>query len=72
MKIIEHLIMDDLVVVDLYVAKHLVVRNETIGVVSLECVNGDLHVVADVGFVAIGVDSLVVDVNEVFSMKHYV
>ena len=39
---------------------------------SLECVDEDLHVFANVGFVATSVDSLVADVNEVLLMKHYV
>ena len=51
----EHLVVDDPVVVqgELCIAKNLVVTNETDGV------NGNLHVVADAGFVATGVDSLV-------------
>ena len=46
------------------VAKHLVV--------SLACVDGDLHVVAHVELVFASVDSLVIDVNEDLLMKHYV
>ena len=55
------------------------VRNETVGVVSLECVDGDLHIVVDMEFiatdvklVAAGVDSLVANVDEGFLMKPYV
>ena len=53
MEIAEHLVMDDLVVFgdELCVAKHLVVRNEIAGVVSLACVDGNLHVDADVELV---------------------
>ena len=41
MEIVEHLVMDDLVVVggDLYVAKHLLVSNETANVVSFSYVS---------------------------------
>lgn len=74
----EHLVVDDPVVVggELCIAEHFIVSNEIIG---LAYIDGDLHagadvefVVANVGFVAIGVDSLVADVNEVLLMKHYV
>jgi len=66
--------MDDLVIVDdeLCVVEHLVVRNEIIGVVSLACVDGDLHIFSDVNFFSAGVDSLVVDVDEDLLMNHYV
>ena len=46
--------------------------NEIIGVVILACVVGDLHIVVDVEFFVVGVDSLVVDVDEDFLMKHYI
>ena len=46
--------------------------NEIDGVVSLESVDGDLHVVANMEFFVAGVDSLVVDVDEDFLMKHYI
>ena len=59
--------MNDLIVVggELCAAENLVVSNEIAGVVSLACV-------VDMDFVVVSVDSLVVDVNEGFSMKHYV
>ena len=72
----EHLVVDDPVAIggELCIIEHLVVSNEIYG---LACIDGDLHVGADVefvvtdaGFVATGVDSLVVDVNEGLSMKH--
>lgn len=49
MEIVEHLVMDDLVAIgdELCVAKHPVVSNEIIGIVSLARVNGDLHIVDD-------------------------
>ena len=74
MEIAEHLVIDDLVVVggELCVAEHLVVSNEIAGVVSLACVDVNLHVVADVELVFAGVDSLVADVDEGFLVKHYV
>lgn len=74
MDIVEHSVMDDLVVVsdDLYVAKHLVMSNEMVGVESLGCVDGDLHISSTVNFVATSVDSLVADVDEGFLMKYYV
>ena len=52
MDIAEHLVMDDLVVVgnDFYIVEHLVVNNEIVGVVSLACVDGDLHVSTDMEF----------------------
>ena len=74
MEIIEHLVVNDPVVVGggLYVAEHLVVSNDTASVVCLECVDGDLHVVVDARFFATSVDSLFVDVDEDFLVKHYV
>ena len=78
LNVAKHLVVDDPVAVDgkLCIAEHLIVSNE---IASLACIDGDLHVgadvefvVADVGFVATGVDSLVADVNEVLLMKHYV
>ena len=52
MEIVENLVMDDLVVVgdELCVAEHLVVSNEIASVVSLACVDGDLHITIDVDF----------------------
>ena len=66
--------MDDLISIggELCVAKHLVVSNEIAGVVSLACADGNLHVSTDMKFVSIGVDSLIVDVDEGLLMKHYV
>ena len=74
MEIVEHLVMDDLVVVGnkLSIAEHLVVSNKIARVVSLACVDGDFHVVANVELIFVGVDSLVIDVDEDFLMKHYV
>ena len=74
MEIVEHSIMDDLVIVggDFYVAEHLVVRNDIVGAVNLKCVDRDLHISADMEFVVVDVDSLVADVNEGLLMKHYV
>ena len=74
MEIAEHLVIDDPVVVggELCAAEHLVVSNEISGVVSLACVDGDLHVVSSVELVFFGVDSLVIDVDEDLLMKHYV
>ena len=74
MEIAEHLVVDDLVVVAdvLYVAEHLVVSNEIASVVSLTCVDGDLHVASDPEFVVAGVHSLVADVDESLLVKHYV
>ena len=74
MEIVEHLVMDDPVVVgdELCVVEHLFVSNEIFGVVILACVNGNIHVVADVDLVFASVDSLVVIVDEDFLMKHYV
>ena len=74
MEIVEHLVMDDLVVGggDLYVTEHLVVSSEIAGVESLGCIHGDLHISFDMEFVVVGVDSLVVDVDEDLSLKHYV
>ena len=52
MEIAKHLVMDDLVFVgdELYIAKHLVVSNDIFGVVSLACVDGDLHISANIEF----------------------
>ena len=74
MEIEKHLVIDDLIVVggELCATKHLVVSNEIAGVASFSCVDGDLHVVSDVELVFSGVDSIVVDVDEDFLMKHYV
>ena len=74
MEIMEHSVVDDPIVVGsgLYVADHLFVSNESVGVVSLECFDGDLHVVSDVEFFVASVDSLVIDVDEDLLMKHYV
>ena len=78
MKIVEHLFMNDLVVVgdELCVAEHVVVRNEIASVVILTCVDKDLHIAAhidffvvDVKFVAAGVDLLVTDVDEGLFLK---
>ena len=66
--------MDDPVVVggDLYVVENLIVSNEISDVMILACVDGDLHVDADVEFLVADVDSIVTNVDEVFVMKHYV
>ena len=66
MEIAEHLVMDDLIVVgdELCIKKNLFVNNENAGIVSLTCADEDLHVATNMKFVAIGVDSLVVDVVE--------
>ena len=81
MEILEHLLMDDLVAIcgELCIAKHLVVNNEIASVVSLACVDGDLHIAADMEFVAsdvefvvAGVDSLIADVDKGLLLKHYV
>ena len=74
MVIAEHLVMDDRVAVggELCVVEHLVVSNQIVGVVSLACVDGNLHVSIDVEFVVASVDSLVIDVDEDLLMKHYV
>ena len=74
MEIVENFVVDDLVVVgdELCVAEHLVVSNEISGVVSLACVDGDIHIATDMEFIVFGVDSLVVDVGESLLMKHYV
>ena len=81
MEIVEHLVMDDLVAIggELCIAKHLVVNNEIVGVMSLACVYGDLHIAADmeffstnVEFVIASVDSLVADVDEGLLLKHYI
>ena len=73
-QLVEHLVMDDLIAIggELCVADHLVVSHEIASVVSLACVDGNLHVVADVELVFSGVDSLVIDVDEDFLMMHYV
>ena len=44
--------------------------NEIVGVVSLVCVDGDVHVVADVELVVADVGFVVVDVDEDLLMKH--
>ena len=74
MEIAKHLVMDDPVAVggELCVVEHLVVSNEIVGIASFACVDGDLHVVSDVVFIVAGMDSLVIDVDEDFLMKHYV
>ena len=66
--------MDDLIAIgsELYVTNNLVVSNEIASVVSLACVDRDLHVATDVEFVVVGVDSLVANVDEDLLMKHYV
>ena len=53
--------------------------NEIAGVMSLECIDGDLHIAIDVefvandvGFFAASVGSLVADVDEGLLLKHYV
>ena len=73
-QLVEKLVVDDLVVVrdELCATEHLVVSNEIVGVVSLECVDGNLHVVADVELAFSSVDSLVADVEEGFLVKNYV
>ena len=73
-QLVEHLVVDDLIAIGgkLCVAEHLVVSNEIAGVVSLACVDGNLHVVADVELVFAGVDLLVSDVDEGLLVKHYV
>ena len=60
METAEHLIMDDLVAVggELCIVEHLVVSNE---IVSLACIDGDLHVGADVEFVVVEDISNLVD-----------
>lgn len=62
-EIAEHLVVDNQVAIgdELHVAEHLVVSNEIIGVVSLACVDGDLHIAIDVEFDVAGMDSLVAD-----------
>ena len=73
-KIAKHLVVDDLVTIGdvLYVVEDLVMSSEIAGVLSLGCVDGDLHVSIDVDFIVVGVDSLVVDVDDGFLMKPYV
>ncbi len=73
-EIVEHLVLDDLVAISgaLYVVDHLVVSNDIVGVVSLACIDGDLHIIANVEFVVASVDSLVVDLDEGLLLKHYV
>ena len=74
MKIIEHLVMDDLVVVgdELCVVEHLVVSNEIVGIASLACVDGDLHVIPNVELGFVGITSLLIDVDEGLLVKHHV
>ena len=52
-QLVEHLVVDDPITIggELFVAKHLVVSNEIVGVVSLACFDGDLHVADDVELV---------------------
>ena len=71
---VENLVMDDMIAIggELFVAKYLVVSNEIAGVEILACVDGDLHIADDVELVSASVDSLVIDVDEDFLMKHYV
>ena len=73
-QLVEHLVVDDLIAIggELYVAENLVVSNDIAGVVSLACVDENIHVVADVELVFASVDSLVADVDEGFLVKHYV
>ena len=58
--------MDDLVVVgdDLHILDHLVVRIDMVGVESFAYIIEGLHIVVDMEFVVVGVDSLVADVDE--------
>ena len=74
MEIAEHSVVGNLVVFDggLYVVEHLVVSNDIAGVMSLECVDGDIHVVGNVDLVFFGVISLLIDVDEGFLVKHHV
>ena len=78
LNVVDHLAMDDPVAIggELCIAEHLVVSNEIAG---LACIDGDLHVganveffFADMGFVATTVDSQVANVDERFLLKHYV
>lgn len=78
LNVVVHLAMDHLVVIggELCIAEHLVVSIEIAGLV---CIDGDLHVganveivVADMGFVATTMDSLVANVDERLLLKHYV
>ena len=73
-QLVENLVVDDPIAVggELCATEHLVWSNEIAGVASLACVDGDLHVVANVELVFAGVDSLVIDVDEDLLMKHYV
>ena len=66
--------MDDLIVIGskLCSTEHLAMSNEIDSVVSFACVDGDLHIASNVEFFAIGVDSLVVHVDEGLLLKHYV
>lgn len=73
------MVIDDPITVDgdLYVVKHLIVSNEMVGVGSSAYVAEELHIIANMEFVAAdmeffiaGVDSLVVDVDEDLWMKH--
>ena len=60
MEIVEHLVVDDLVVVggELCVVGHLVVSNEMVGVEILTYVSEELHISADMDFFFDGVYSL--------------
>ena len=78
LNVVEHLAMDDPVAIggELCIAEPLVVSNEIAGLV---CIDGDLHVGADVeifvvdmGFFPTTVDSLVANVDERLLLKHYV
>lgn len=73
MEITKHLVVDDLVVFggELYVVEHLIESNVIVGVVSLAYVAKGLHMDAYRDFVATGMDSLVVHVDEDLLMKHY-
>jgi len=73
MDIVEHLVMDDLVVVGdkLCVSEHLVVSNEIAGIESLAYLFEELHIATDVDLVLdihvviidVGLDTLVVDMD---------
>ena len=58
MEIVEHLVMDDPIAIggDFYVLEHLVMRNDNFGVEFLSCIDGDLHIAANMNIFAIGVD----------------
>ena len=66
--------MDDPIAIggELCAAEYLVVSNEIAGITSLACVDGFLHIATNVEFFTTSVDSLIVDVDEDFLMKHYV